>query len=216
MRAKQLQSLMLLMFAVAVLVPSAGCVGLTSHLLYWLKGNKIDAQCTALENKRVAVVCVTGSRGPAEEGAALERAVTMLLEKHVKKVKMVRPEQVADWRDQNNWDEIDYKSIGRGVKAEMVVAIDLSSFSTDQNATLLQGKATVKTTVYDMDDDGKLIFRDGPKEFVFPQNGGYHAVESAPNFRRMYLAMLAQNVAKNFYAYDKVEDIAADAAFIGN
>ena len=200
------------------LLPMQGCAGFASHVLYWINGNKTDARCSALEGKRVAVVCVTGDRvegiGLSNEGEEITHVVSTLLEKNVRKIQMVRPKEVADWRDANNWDEVDYRSIGRGVKADMVLAIDLSSFNLHDNSTLLRGRAGVKTTIYDIKDTGKIVFRDGPKEFAFPENGGRHSVENETNFRRVFVFMLAQDIAKNFYAYDKVDDVAQEAAFL--
>jgi hypothetical protein len=198
-------------------LPQAGCAGFASHLIYWVKGNKTEAQCNALEGKKVAVICVTGERveglGLNNEGEEIAYRVSALLEKNVPKIKMINPKEIADWRDTNNWDEVDYRSIGRGVKAEMVLAIDLSSFSLHDNTTLLRGRSGVKTTVYDMSDNGKVVFKDGPKEFTFPENGR-HGVENESNFRRVFLFMLAQDIAKHFYAYDKVDDVAKEAAFL--
>jgi hypothetical protein len=214
--SKAIRPLITLGLAVFLTATQSGCIGFASTLMYWIKGNKVDARCTALEGKRVAVVCVTGSgvSGSTNEGEVLARAVAMILEKNVKKVDIVRPEEVADWRDQNNWDEVDYKSIGRGVKADMVVAIDMASFGIHDNPTLLRGRASIKTTVYDIADKGKIVFRDGPKEFAFPENGAQHVVENETNFKRIYLTMLAQDIAKNFYAYDKLDDVARDAMLI--
>jgi hypothetical protein len=217
MRSSQgIRSLVALLLAVAITIPHAGCIGFASTLMYWIKGNKVEARCTALEGKRVAVVCVAGSgvSGSSNEGEVLARTVAMILEKNVKKIDIVRPEEVADWRDQNNWDEVDYKSIGRGVKADVVVAIDLASFGIHDNPTLLRGRASVKTTAYDIADKGKIVFRDGPKEFAFPENGAQHVVENETNFKRIYLTMLAQDIAKSFYAYDKLDDVARDAMLI--
>lgn len=200
-----------------LLLSQSGCAGFGAHLMYWIKGYKVDARCTALEGKKVAVVCVTGDRvegiGLSNEGESICRVVSSLLEKNVKKVTVVRPEDVSDWRDKNSWDEIDYRAIGRGLKADMVLAIDLASFTLHEDSTLLRGKANVKTTVYDVKDSGKIVFRDGPREFAFPENGGRHAVENETNFHRIFILMLSQNIAQNFYAYDKVDDFAKDAAF---
>jgi hypothetical protein len=201
-----------LLVASLLLVPQTGCVGFATYLMYAIKGNNVDAKCTALEDKRVAVVCVSGAgAGPRDESEALTRQVGLLLQENVKKIKLVRPEEVADWRDQNNWDQIDYRSIGRGVKADMVVAIDLSTFSIHDDQTLLRGRAKVKTAVYDMTNKGTCIFTDGPKEFVFPENGAQHVVENETNFKRIYLQTLAKNIAKNFYAYPKIDDIATES-----
>jgi hypothetical protein len=215
-RSRFVHCLVSLALAALLVAPNSGCVGFAATLMYWLKGNVVEAKCNALEGKKVAVVCVTGSSisGPNNEGEALARVVGTILEKNVKKLVLVRPEEVADWRDQNNWDEVDYRSIGRGVKADMVVAIDLASFSIHGDQTLLRGKASVKTTVYDIADKGKIIFRDGPKEFVFPENGAQHVVENETNFKRIYLFTLAQDIAKNFYAYDKMEDVAKESILL--
>lgn len=201
-----------LLIASLLLAPQTGCMGFAATLMYWIHGNMVDAKCTALEGKRVAVVCVSGAgAGPRDESEALTRQVGLLLQQNVKKIKLVRPEEVADWRDQNNWDQIDYRSIGRGVKADMVVAIDLSTFSIHDDPTLLRGRAKIKTAVYDMTDKGTCIFVDGPKEFIFPENGAQHVVENETNFKRIYLQMLSKDIAKKFYAYDKMDDIATEA-----
>jgi hypothetical protein len=205
----------LLLLAVVV-VPQTGCVGFAANLIYMIKGNNVEARCTALEGKRVAVVCVSGpGAGPREESEKLAWAVGALLKQNVKKIDLVRPEEVADWRDQNNWDQIDYKSIGRGVKADMVVAIDLSTFSIHDDKTLLRGRAKVKTTVYNLTDKSKkgdsIAWAEDQKEFVFPQNGGQQVTENEVNFQRIYLSMLAKDIAKNFYDYPKIDDVAQDS-----
>lgn len=205
------RSLCALLLAALLLVPQTGCVGFASTLMYWVQGNKIDAKCTALEGKRVAVVCVSGpGAGPREESEALARGVALLLKQNVKKIDVVRPEEVADWRDQNNWDQVDCKSVGRGVKADMVLAIDLETFSIHDDKTLLRGRAKIRSVVYDMQDKGSRVFGDGGKEFIFPENGAQHVVENEMNFKRIYLSMLAQDIAKNFYAYDRIDDIAKE------
>lgn len=197
---------------VILLVSQSGCIGMTSTLMYWVHGNKVDARCTALNGKRVAVVCVSSANldSKSDESAALARRVSMYLEQNVPKIKMIRPEEVADWRDQNTWNQVDYQSVGRGVKAEMVVAIDLSTFSIHGDATLLKGRASVKTTVFDMTDKGKVVFSDGPQEYVFPENGAQHVVENETNFKRIYLKKLSEHVSRNFFAYDKMEDFAPE------
>ena len=201
-----------LLIASLLLVQQTGCVGMAAYLLYAINGNKIDAKCTALEGKRVAVVCVSGiGAGPRDESDALARQIGLLLQQNVKKIKLVRPEEVAEWRDQTGWDQIDYKSIGRGVKADMVLAIDLSTFSIHDDPTLLRGRSQVKAAVYDMTDHGTCVFTTGDKEFIFPQNGAQHVVENEADFKRIYMQMLAKDIAKNFYAYPKVDDVAIES-----
>lgn len=208
------KSLLLLVACSLCLGPYTGCFGgIPSVLMYVFNGYKIDAKCTALDGKRVAVVCVAGQgAGPADESEALSRMVGMLLEQNGNKIEVVRPEEVADWRDQNNWDQVDFKSIGRGVKADMVLAIELISFNIHDGSTLLRGKANIKTTVYDIQDKGKILYREGPEEFVYPLNGGQHAIDNEMKFKRLYLAELSQDIARNFYSYEKLDSVARDPA----
>lgn len=199
------------LLAALLLVPSTGC-SIAGAVMYFIKGNKTEARCTALEGKRVAVVCVSGAgTGPISEGETLANRVGLLLKQNVKKIDLVSSKEVSDWRDQNNWDQIDYKSIGRGVKADMVLAIDLETFSIHDDQTLLRGRAKIKSAVYDMTNKGQLVFSDGPKEFIFPEHGAQHIVENELNFKRIYLDRLAKDIATKFYAYDKIDDFAQEA-----
>ena len=69
----------------------------------------------------------------------LAQQVTTLLEKNVPKIQVVDQRKVNKWIDENTWEE--YREVGKGVKAEMLVGIDLESFSIYQGQTLYQGKA---------------------------------------------------------------------------
>ena len=199
------------LMAAVLIGPSSGC-SIAGAVMYFIKGNKIEARCTALEGKRVAVVCVSGAgTGPISEGETLANRVGLLLTQNVKKIDVVSSKEVSDWRDQNNWDQIDYKSIGRGVKADMVLAIDLETFSIHDDKTLLRGRAKIKSAVYDMTNKGQLVFSDGPKEFIFPEHGAQHVIENELNFKRIYLDRLAKDIATKFYAYDKIDDFAQEA-----
>ena len=206
-----------LVLAFVAFMGQVGCVNLAAQMLYVLKGNQVPAKCTALDEKRVAVVCVSvseGLLGSQGEGDSLARLVAANLGQNVKKIQIVPPDQVSAWRDANNWDELDFRSIGRGLKADMVVAINLGSYSIHENPTLLRGRANVTTLVYDMKDDGKVVYRSGPKEFAYPENGGRSITESEANFRSLFSNMLARDIAKNFYPYEAVDDVAKDSAFM--
>ena len=66
--------------------------------------------------------------------------------------------EVADWLDSHGDDLTDYRDVGRGVKADMVVGIDLLSFNLHEGQTLLKGRAKVGVKVYAHDEEGR---RDG-------------------------------------------------------
>jgi hypothetical protein len=209
----------LLAAALAVLAsPSSGCVGVTAHLLYFWKGQKVPAAFSELEGKRVAVVCVSDSPGygPNAAPAMLAQEVEQILGRQVKDVELVHQDDVADWIDRNDWNEIDYRDIGRGVGADMVVAIDLDSLRLHEGPTLYRGRANVKTSVYDMSAGGKIAYAKAPHEFVFPQHTPVPATDmSESQFRKMFADVLAKHVAKHFYDYELKDDFGPDAAFIG-
>ena len=116
----------LIVLTLAVLIPSSGCIGISAHLLYFIKGGqKIDAEYKGLNGKRVAVVCVSenASYGPNSISSVMERSVAALLRERVQKIEVIHPEEVADWIDTNDWNQMDYRDIGRGVAADKVLAI---------------------------------------------------------------------------------------------
>ena len=194
---------------------SPGCVGLTANMLYWIKGgHTIPAEFSGLAGKRVAVVCVanTSSYGPNAFSTMLERAVAIILQRNVKKITIVHPDEVAEWIDRHDWDQMDYREIGRGVSAEMVVGIDLDGIRLHDSMTLYKGRADVAVTVFDMAQDGRVVFRKTVPDFTFPRNGARHTTEmSETRFRQLFVTVLAQQIAKYFYEYRLEDDFAQDA-----
>jgi hypothetical protein len=199
-------------------IPAAsGCVGLLSTMR-WISGaNFSPAEYDGLKEKRVAVVCVSedSAYGTGSESLLLSREVSSILQKNVKKIDLVRADEIADWIDREGWDQIDYREIGRGVKAERVVAIGLAGFSIREGASLYKGRADITVSVYDMTDGGHEVFRKSIPEFSFPATGPYPVGDlSEVQFRRAFLNTLSQHVARYFYPYDAAEDFSRDTAFI--
>jgi hypothetical protein len=202
-----------------VTATNAGCIGFTTHVLNAIRGgHKIKADFTGLEGKRVAVVCVSSSSsyGPNTVCTMLERSVGSILQEEVKRIEVIHQDEVADWIDNNGWDEMDYCEIGQGVDAEMVLAIDLDGFRLHEGRTLYKGSADVTITVYDMTDGGRVAFREEMLDFSFPRNGARHTTEiSEARFRRLFVTVLARNVAKYFHDYLYEDDFATDALSLG-
>jgi hypothetical protein len=128
---------------------------------------------------------------------------------------VIPTDRVADWIDRNDWNQVDYKEIGRGVKADMVLAIDLDGVRLHEGKTLYKGRASVVVTVYDMTDDGKVVFRRDLTDFSFPKNGARHSTEmSEARFQRLFVEVLAKQVGKYFYSYRREENFANDALLL--
>lgn len=197
---------------------SSGCIGLTSQLIYMVKGQKVDPEFPGLKGKKVAVVCVanTSTYDPASAAAMLGQSVEAIMRQKLEgEIKLVRQSEISDWIDRNNWDQMDYRDIGRGVNAQMVLAIDLQGYRLHEDQTLFRGRANVTVTVYDMSKGGEPVFRRTMPNFCFPVNGGQHVSETnEAQFQRKFIVMLANEISKYFCPYELKEDFARDSAFL--
>lgn len=203
-----------------LIVGAIGVVGcnLLPHIAYVAGGTMMPAQFAGLEGSRVAVVCVSddASYGSGAESERLARAIAMILEEKVPDIDLVRWSEIADWIDRKGWDEIDYREVGRGVKADRVVAVDLSGFRVREGASLFKGRADLTVTVFDMTAGGKEVFQKEIVEFDFPPNGPYHAAEiSEAKFSKLFLSVLAREVAKFFHEYDMIDEFGTPSPFDG-
>ena len=71
---------------------------------------------------------------------------------------------------------------------------------------LYRGRASVTVTVYDLEDSGKEVFRRPLPEIRFPENSVYHSSEtSESSFRRAFIKVIAEKIARYFYDYDMAE-----------
>lgn len=204
---------MALTLAIAIL-PALGCHTLFLSALYLVKGTDVDPDFAELKGKKVAVVCrplVTLQYRNATAGRELAQQVTTLLQQKVPKIKAVDQRKVAKWTDENTWEE--YPQVGKAMKADMVVGIDLESFSLFQGQTLYQGKANATVRIYDCTQGGKVVFEKALPPTVYPPNTGVPAQDRTESqFRHEFVEVLADQIARHFYAHDPHADVAQDAA----
>jgi hypothetical protein len=190
-----------------------GCQSVLVTALYLFKGNDVDAEFAELKGKKVAVVCrpmVALQYRNSSVARDLAQQVTTLLEKNVPKIQVVDQRKVNKWIDENTWDE--YREVGKGVKAEMLVGIDLESFSIYQGQTLYQGKANAIVAVYDCQKNGKKVFEKIMPQSVYPPNSGIPTSDRLEgDFRRKFVSVLADQIARHFYSHDPYPDMAQDS-----
>jgi hypothetical protein len=209
--------LAVLALLVIVVLPAGGCVGLAAQLLYAWKGDMVPAEYAGLEGKQVAVVCVADSSayGPSPVARLLAARVERVLAVNVKNIRPIDQDKVADWLDTNDWDQIDFREIGRGVGAERLIVIELAGFSLHADPTLYRGTADVTLRVYDIADGGKEVFHRTPPPIVFPRNAGKHVTETRESeFRNLFLDEVAGQVARYFHPYDIKEEFARDTEIL--
>jgi hypothetical protein len=202
--------------AAAAMVLTVGCTSLMVTALYLFQGNDEEAKFTGLKGKKVAVVCrpmVSLQDSGANVSRELAKQIGTLLEEKGDKIKTIDQQKIAKWTDTNPWDE--YTEVGKAVKADVVVGIDLESFSLFKAQTLLQGNAKVKIVVYDC-KTGKLLFEDEIPQYLYPPNAPVETcVQSESEFRRHYIHALAGRIGLTFYSHDRYYNIGQDASALG-
>ena len=199
-----------------IFASQAGCIPMLANIIHAVKGNNVPPEYEGLEGKRVAVVTVTDASFYSEDSAArlLNRYVVELLQTNVDKIKMVREDEVDMWRDTKGIDRLDFLSLGRGLQCEKVVAIEMKSLRLREGQTMYRGRADVTVTVHDI-AAGTLDFRRTLEDYTYPSTAALPVTETTEEkFRRLYLNMLAQRIARHFYPYDFRDTVASDAKII--
>lgn len=196
--------------------PAVGCRNALFTAMYLIKGTDVDPDFAELKGKTVAVVCrpmVSLQYSNSNVGKDLAQQITLLLQEQVPKIKTVDQRKIAKWTDENTWEE--YAEVGKAVKADMVVAVDLESFSIYQGQTLYQGRANATVRVFDCSKTGKgkEVFHKNIPQAIYPPNAPIPASDrTEPEFRREFELVLANQIARHFYAHDPHADLAQDAA----
>jgi hypothetical protein len=195
-------------------LPAVGCRNVLFTAMYLFKGTDVDPDFKDLKGKKVAVVCrpmVSLQYANSNVGRELAQQISLLLQEQVPKVKLVDQRKIAKWTDENTWEE--YPEVGKAMKADMVVAVDLESFSLYQGQTLYQGKANATIRVFDCKKGGKEVFRKSIPQCVYPPSAPMPASErTEPEFRAEFVNKLANQIGRHFFAHDPYADFGEDAA----
>ena len=93
---------------------------------------------------------------------------------------------------------------------------DLLAFNLHEGKTLLKGRSKVGVKVYDMKKGGELVYEAAPKEIGWPENGARHVTENEANFRTVFIGMLAERIARDFYAVELATNFSNDARHLAN
>lgn len=198
-----------------MLLPTTGCLHgiLATGIYLWQGGNVVPAQCEDLVDERVVVICrPPSSHEYRHAGAArtIGKRISKKLEANVDGIDVVSPQEVDNWVDEQDWDN--FKDLGRAVKATRVVYIELDDFSLYKGATLYQGDANVKLSVYDMDNRGKLTFERNVGQILFPRNSGIPAADKPIQvFQEQFVEVVSEQIAHYFYEHDPNASFALDA-----
>jgi len=202
------------LFAVLAVVSTTGCHTILATGIYlWQGGNVLPAECKALEDQRVVVICRPPSSNEYRHAGAarsIGKRVSKLLEVNVPGIDVVSPHEVDNWIDEQDWEN--FKDLGRAVKATRIVYIELDNFDLYKGKTLYQGDAEVAISVYDMTDRGRLLWEKQVGQILFPRNSGIPAQDKpVQQFQRQFVEIVAEKTARYFYKHDANANFALDA-----
>lgn len=185
---------------------------MVSNLMHMVGADMVPAACEELEHSRVAIYTTTESTDYKADPAAelLSKQVAAVLTMKVKKIKLVRNDEIVDYRDRTGWESVDLVKMGQATKADYVVAIDLKDLKLREGKTMFRGTASVEINVYDVESDS-VIYTRTVDDYMFPRVAGQHVSETdEKRFRKLYLTMLAQEIGRSFHAYDFADTFAQD------
>ena len=136
--------MLLMMIPVMVLTTSTGCMNQMAGLLYVIKGHKVPPKYQGLEGKRVAVLCLSDASayGPDTLTYTVSKHIGIKIAQGVKDVEVVGPAKIESWIDENGWEESKVVALGKGIKADMVIVIEVGSYSIHEGATMYKGTPT--------------------------------------------------------------------------
>ncbi|TWT31610.1 hypothetical protein [Blastopirellula retiformator] len=199
------------------LVPTTGCLNLVATLLY--PPNEVQARYKGLEEQKVVVVCIASPSFRSETDTSRNLAVMVekLLGANVPDIKIIAQQKIDDWQDTSNWDRLDARKVGKGLNADMVVAIDLAHLEIQEHPSMYKGKADFSVTVYDMNEKGKPTYEATDQTLDFPANGTFSTASlTEDKFRRKFMQSIAVWIAHDFYNHNAHDYLALDETFVTN
>jgi hypothetical protein len=205
-----------------VLVAAGGCANGLANVMYIFQGrNDVKAQYAGLSGKRVAVVCrplATMQYRNANPAKDMGQYVSNLLKQNVPKIQLVSRNEIDKWIDENESNFDDFVAIGQALKADIVIGIELESFSIYQGSTTLyQGKADAHVAVYDVKKGGDAAWSTRLPEVTYPPNTAIASSDmSEAEFRRRFISKVAEHIGRYFYDHDSTVDFGIDAESLGS
>lgn len=168
-----------------------------------------------LKGKKVAVVCkplTSQEFSNSGEARALAEGICERLKVHIKEIIIVDPQKVSMLVDEKGME--DFGAIGKKLKADKVIGIDIESFGILDGPTLYRGRASLSVQVYDVAEK-KVEWRKTPPAIEYPRIGSTPMADLPENeFRNNFVKIIAEQVARLFYAHDRHDDYGDDALTI--
>jgi hypothetical protein len=223
---------MLCLLPLAVVFVSGCNPASLAMLLVPFMDDKEPAKCKiSTPNKETTVAIVTWF-GNAElkmwpelvpaDSELSERLAAILRDRYAlnkEKVKIVPNAQVRNYQNKMVGDTWSPAEIGKQVKADKVIALEINSLSlyeksTQRSQQLFRGNTEIAVKVYDLDKPAgeQVVFEDFYKR-VFPRENPIDGGGSSMQFRATFITRAARELSKLFAAYasdERMHDMETD------
>ena len=214
--ALKINNLVLLLALAATVVTTTGCIQEMAQLLYVIKGHKVEPAFPALKDKKVAIVCNSDAAafGPDALSVTIAKHIGLALATSEDQITIAAPAKVEEFIDANGWQESSAAELGEAVGADYVVVIEVDEYSIHEGPTLYKGRSDWTASAYDVANDGKIAFANGPNHFAYPETGRPSLQTSERVFESFYLGRLCDRISKLFVTYDKMDSYADEAMML--
>lgn len=202
----------ILAFCLCVL-PCLGFVGCSAFATaMWITGaSDVKPEYDGFKDKKVAVVArpvVALTYRDAHVDKELARRVQLILTNRVRKAQWIDQQKVEKWLDEHEWET--FPEVGKGVGADLVIGVEIEDFRLYKGQTVYQGAATLRVAVYDCATNQK-VYEKTLGNINYPPNSVVPTSEVPESvFRREFVSVLAEAVARLFHSYDPHEFWALD------
>ena len=198
---------------VGTVATTAGCMGPVLTAMYLFGAADVKAEYDGLKKQKVVVVChrtdldYSNNLNAAKD---LARRIGLQLKANISSMKLIDQQEVDRWMDENQWEES--SEIGKALGADKVVVVELERFSILLGQTLYQGKANYVLKVIDC-QTGETQYDVTPNPIRWPPNSPVPTQEKPEaRFRKQFVGVLADRIARHFYSHDARAYFAEDAA----
>ena len=209
-------ALLLVLAVTATLVTTTGCIQEMAQLMYVIKGHKVAPAFPGLKEKKVAIVCNSDAAafGPDALSVTITKHIGLALATSEDSITIAAPAKVDEYIDANGWHEENAAQLGESVGADYVIVIEVEDYSIHEGPTLYKGRSEWTASAYDVANEGKIAFSNGPNHFAFPETGRPSLQTSERVFESFYLSRLCDRISRQFVSYDRMESYADEAIML--
>lgn len=203
------------------LLASSGCAGALMMPYYLIYGTDAPAKYKAEvkeipKESTMVVICRSNLNlfGESNPNADLSQAITYAMSTGLKKKKLrwITYGEVEDKFDEEELNSQSFEKMGKALKADYVVGVEIDSFDVHHSTQFYQGNAKVLVRLIDV-KNAETIVRESMPTYTYPPTPVPSADYEEIEFQKTFIVRLAKNICTLFCPHDPHAEYAADSDF---